>query len=408
MELSEGASLGQWNWSEWAGHWSLDPGTLYFNHGAFGPSPRPVIEARQRALEELERNPMDFYVRRLDDRLDQVVARMGESFGCSGSDLVLVPNSTVGMNAVASSIALAAGDEVLLTDHDYGAVVRAWGRRCGAVGAKTVLACPPDALNSPDDIVAAIESRITKRTRIIVTSHITSPTAIVFPVHDICRLARQRGIPICIDGPHALLMRNVNLRELGCDYYVASCHKWLSAPFGSGFLYVDRRYQHATQPVITSWGRRLSGGPARWQDEFHWFGTYDPTPFLAIPAALDFFEHEVGVDRFRRQTHDLARYARTRLEQVAGSSALVPDDIDWYGSMIAIPLPGVARSADYPNMTHPLQQALWDESRIEIPIIEWRGRVHIRISCHLYHTPADVDRLCEALESLLPRFRATD
>ncbi len=405
MELKPGGDLDDWNWREWADHWSLEPGTLYFNHGAFGPSPRPVIEARHQALEELERNPMDFYVRRLDERLDHVTMRLAQSFGCAGGDLVLVPNSTVAMNAVAHSVKLESGDEVLLTDHDYGAVVRAWGRRCGPVGAKTVLACPSDELHSSDQITQAIADRITPKTRIIVVSHVTSPTATVFPVADICRLAKERGILVCIDGPHALMMRPVNLRALGCDYYVASCHKWLSAPFGTGFLYVDRRHQQSTQPVVTSWGRRLSGGPSRWQDEFHWFGTYDPSPYLAIPAALDFLEGQVGLERFRGQTHNLARYGRQRLEQVAGSKALVPDDAEWYGSMITMPLPGVATSADYPNMTHPLQRALWEEARIEIPIIEWRNRVHIRISCHLYHTPADVDRLCDALTNLLPRFR---
>ncbi len=408
MELNAGSNLGRWNWEEWAHCWSLQPGTLYLNHGAFGPSPAPVLSARRQAMDELESNPMDFYVRQLDDRLDAVCARMAHTFGCGAGDLVLVPNSTVAMNAVAASVKLAAGDEVLLTDHDYGAVVRAWGRRCSTVGAKTVLACPPDELQSPSQITEAIAARITSRTRIIVVSHITSPTAIIFPVAEICRLAKERGILVCIDGPHALMTQSINLRQLGCDYYVASCHKWLSAPFGSGFLYVDRRHQSSTQPVITSWGRRLSGGPQRWQDEFHWFGTFDPTPLLAIPAALDFLEQQVGIERFRNQTHDLARYARKSLEKIAGSQALVPDEIEWYGSMIAIPLPGVSRSADYPNMTHPLQQALWEEAQIEIPIIEWRGRVHIRISCHLYHSPSDVDRLCQALEGLLPRFRDND
>lgn len=408
MELIAGSDRGAWNWEEWAGCWSLQPGTLYFNHGAFGPSPRSVLAARRQALDDLECNPMDFYVRQLDRRLDAVVSRMGETFGCGAGDLVLVPNSTVAMNAVAASVILEPGDEVLLTDHDYGAVVRAWGRKCGSTGSKTVLACPPDDLHSPQQITDAIAERITPRTRIIVVSHVTSPTAVVFPVREICQLARKRGILVCIDGPHALMTQSIDLRALGCDFYVASCHKWLSAPFGSGFLYVDRRHQSGMQPVITSWGRRLSGGPQRWQDEFHWFGTFDPSPFLAIPAALDFLEKEVGIERFRNQTHDLARYARHRLEQVADSQALVPDDIAWYGPMITIPLPGVSRSADYPNMTHPLQQALWDEARIEIPIIEWRNRVHIRISCHLYHSPADVDRLCAALERLLPRFRTED
>lgn len=417
--------LAAFDWDRWRGAWSLAEGVTYLNQGSFGTSPNSVRDARQRWYAELERQPMDFYVRRLEPLLDDAAAKLGAFVGCRADDLIFVPNATVGMNIVAENVPLGAGDEVLLTDHEYGAVVRIWGRRCSAVGAKTVLARLPQPLdaNSPtptrsvsegshpsltlragdmarhDALVDAIFERVTDRTRLIVVSHVTSQTAAIFPVATICRRARERNVPVCIDGPHALAMVPLNLREIDPDYYTASCHKWLSAPFGSGFLYVKARHKQGLRPAVVSWGKSLSGRPASWKDEFHWFGTYDPSSFLAVADAIAFLEH-AGIDDFRRQTHALARYARCRVAEVTGGDPFVPDDPRWYGSMITIPLPRVPRSDAWPGQPHPLQIALWERYRIEVPIFEWQERLCLRVSCHLYNKPADIDRLVEALQQL--------
>jgi isopenicillin-N epimerase len=379
-----------------ASEWTLDPGVTYLNHGSFGPSPDVVRRARERYSEELQREPMDFFIRRMEDRLDAAMARLGAFVGAAPKNLAFVPNATCAMNVVVASTPLEAGDEVLFTDQEYGSVIRMWGRACGEAGAKTVIASLPSPPSSADEIVAAIMNRVTPRTRLIVVSHITSQTATIFPVEAICRAARQARVPVCIDGPHALAMQPLSLDGLGCDFYCASGHKWLSAPFGSGFLYVAPHRKQTLAPAIMSWGKSLSGRAERWQDEFHWFGTYDPAPFLAMADAIVFLEG-AGLAEFRRSTHALARFARTELTARTPAEPVTLDAPEWYGSMVTLRLPQVSPSDAWPGKLHPLQSELWDQHRIEIPVFQRGERVHLRVSCHLYNSEEQIGRLVEAL-----------
>jgi isopenicillin-N epimerase len=380
-----------------ASQWTLDPGVAYLNHGSFGPSPDVVRRARERYSEELEREPMDFLVRRMEPRLDQALKVLGRFVGASPGRLAFVPNATCGMNVALATVELKPGDEVLFTDQEYGSVVRAWGGKCAAVGVRTVLAQLPSPPESPESIVDAIFARVTPATRVIVVSHVTSQTATVVPVREICRVARARGIAVCIDGPHALAMQDLKLDELDADFYCASGHKWLAAPFGSGFLYVAPRWQGRLKPAVTSWGRSLTGRPERWQDELHWFGTYDPAPYLAMVDSIAFLE-QFGLQKFRDQTHALAHYARTQLIEQFGAEPLTPDTIEWYGSMVTVRLPGVDLINSPRGEMHPLQKYLWVRHRIEVPIVQWKNRVHLRVSCHLYNSTDDVHRLVGALD----------
>jgi len=181
---------------------------------------------------------------------------------------------------------MSAGDEVLMTDHEYGAVVRSWRQRCQETGASLVIGRLPQPLESVDQVVDALFAGATPRTKLLVVSHVTSKTAVILPLREICARARRLGIPVCVDGPHALAMAPVEIDRLGCDFYAASCHKWLSAPFGSGFLYVHPRWQPSARPSIVSWGRTLSGQSSGWMDDFIWSGTRDPSAFLSVPAAI--------------------------------------------------------------------------------------------------------------------------
>lgn len=342
---------------------------------------------------------MDFFVRRLEEAWDEAAARLASFVGAEARDLVFVPNATAGMNIVARSCPLEPDDEVLLTDHEYGAVRRVWGRRCTEARARTTLASLPTRWDSESDFVDQLFSRVTPRTKVIVISHVTSQTAVVFPVAAVCRQAGAQGILTVVDGPHALAMLPVNVATLECDFYTASCHKWLSAPLGSGFLHVRREWQPRMLPVTTSWGRSLSGRPARWQDEFLWPGTADPTPYLAVPAAIDVLT-DAGIDRFRTHGQSIATYAEQRLRQCGAEP--VSTEALRAPTMLTVHLPDVPRSASWPGSPHPLQVKLWTEHRIEVPVFEWRDRPHLRVSCHLYNTPADVDRLIDGLRHLIP------
>lgn len=384
----------------WRHHWSLPDDVTFLNHGSFGPSPKIVQQARREWSERLEREPVDFFVRHMEGHLDEAAEKLGTFVGAGGKDLIFVENATYGMNVVAANIELSPGDEVLLTDHEYGAVTRIWQRVCRQAGARTVVSKLAPPFDSPDQLAEHFLESVTDNTRLIVVSHVTSPTAVILPVEAICQRAGQLGVPVCIDGPHALAMRPLNLKQFGCDYYTASCHKWLCAPFGTGFLYVAPRRQGTIKPLVVSWGRSVSGRPSHWKDEFTWPGTRDPSGYLAVTTAIEFLE-SCGLDTFRNRTHKLARYARNRITDLTGLQPLVPDDPDCYGSMITLPLPSGDNPPPQPNQRDPLQDRLWERYRIEVPLIHWQGARFLRVSCHLYNTESDIDRLSDALRAVL-------
>lgn len=384
----------------WRGAWSLRPGVTFLNHGSFGLVPFDVQAARQEWQWRLYENPMDFFVRQMEAELGVAAERLGRLIGAAPRDLAFVDNATMAMNIVAESILLEPGDEVLLTNHEYGAVRRIWQKRCDRSGAKLVIQHLPQPIESATALADQLFSAVNARTKLLVFSQITSPTAVILPADEICRRARDARIPVCIDGPHALGTLPLNLEKLGCDYYCASCHKWLCAPNGSGFLYVSRKHQQQLTPLIVSWGGSIAGRPATWQDEYNWQGTRDPAACLAVPAAIDFFER-VGWDTFRTRTHELARQARETITELTGLDALIPDSPEWYGPMISLPLPTQGLSAPAQGQRDPLQDRLWSEHQIEIPITWWHGQRLLRVSCHLYNTADDIQRLVKVLGSAL-------
>ncbi len=376
----------------WQQHWQIRKDTIYLNHGSFGPPPLVVQKARREWQLRLDEQPMDFFVRQLEPAWFAVRERLAKFVGTSAANLIFVDNATVGMNIVADSFRLAAGDEVLLTNHEYGAVERIWDRACGLVGAQRNTVALPLPFTSIENTVDKLFSAVTPRTKLIVISHITSPTAVTLPVKAVCEEARQRGIATCIDGPHALVQEDIELDKLGCDFYTASCHKWLSAPFGTGMLYAAPEHQPRIRAPYLSWGRLPPTQLNNWADEFLWSGTRDYAATLSIPAAIDFIE-KIGLETFRNHARGLARYARQQLVQLTGREPIIPDEPEWYCSMAHVPLP--------PGPRQPLQEQIWQQFHIEVPIVEWNGGRYVRVSCHLYNDPAQIDELVRGLRTLL-------
>jgi isopenicillin-N epimerase len=399
-------------WAHLAEHWHIRADTTYLNHGSFGPPPDAVRGERRRWLDAFEQQPMDAFVRQLEPAWLAARDRLAAFVGTSGANLIFVENATAGMNIVADSLPLAAGDEVLLTDHEYGAVQRIWQRACDRAGAKAKTVVLPLPFRHADETVQAIFAAVSDRTRLLVVSHITSPTAVILPVQQICDEARRREIAVAIDGPHALAQTPVEIDRLGCDFYAASCHKWLSAPFGSGCLYVAPRQQSLVRPPVLSWGRIPPARIESWSDEFVWAGTRDATPYLAVPAAIKFLE-QVGLEAFRGRTHWLAQYARRQLVELTGLEPIVPDDPAWYGSMAHVPLPPLRQTDGTRSVpatldegcpvSNPLQHTIWRELAIEVPVVEFGGTRYIRVSCHLYNNTEQIDRLVRGLATLLER-----
>ena len=391
------------DWAPLKKHWILRRDTTYLNHGSFGPPPAAVRERREHWQHKLDTQPMDFFVREFEPAWLAARGALAKLVGAEPGNLIFAENATVAMNIVADSFPLAAGDEVLLTDHEYGAVQRIWQRACEKSGAAAKTVELPLPVQSSAQLLEVIFSAASQHTRLIVVSHITSPTAIILPVEEICREAQRRGIAVAIDGPHAIAQLPLAIERLGCDFYTASCHKWLSGPIGSGFLYVAPRHQARVRPPVLSWGRIPPTKIASWSDEFVWVGTRNPAAYLAVPAAIEFLE-QVGLPAFRSRTHWLAQYARRRLLELTGGQPLVPDEPAWYGSMAHVPLPppaGCKVGGESCPISNPLQNTIWQRFGIEVPVVEFRGTRYLRVSCHLYNDTEQLDRLVTGLKSLL-------
>jgi isopenicillin-N epimerase len=374
----------------------LRPDVVFLNHGSFGACPRPVFEEYQRWQLELERQPVAFFAERAR-LLPAARAALAAYVGCDRDDLVFVPNATTGISAVARSLPLAPGDEVLATDHEYGACDRAWAFACGQRGARYLKAAVPVPVTSAGDVVDALWAGVTPRTRALFVSHITSPTAIVFPVEAICRRAREAGILTVIDGAHAPGQIDLDLRALDADVYAGNCHKWLCAPKGAGFLYARRALQPLLAPPVTSWGRPVDpAAPNPFVDEFEWQGTRDISAYLAVPAAIRYLEAR-DWPAVRRRCHALAAWTRGAVAALAGTTPLTPDSAEWYAQMVAVPLPPCDREA--------LKRRLLDEHAIEVPVVAWGTHHLVRVSVQGYTRRADVEALAEALAVLLPQVR---
>jgi len=375
-------------------HYLLDPDIVFLNHGSFGACPREVLAAQQHWQLEMERNPVAFLGRRSAELLAQARVALGQALGARGDDLVFVPNATTGVNIVAHSLDLQAGDEVLGTDLEYGACDATWQQVCAQRGAHYRQVAIPLPL-ARDELAARLLAAVTPRTRLIYLSHITSTTALILPVAQVCTAARQRGLLSLIDGAHAPGQIALDIDAIGADFYVGNCHKWLSAPKGAGFLHAQPQHQAQLRPGVISWGyAQDSGGHAGFdaylgrslfERHLQWQGTRDISAWLAVPAALD-FQARHDWPALRTRCHELARHALHTLTQRHGQRPVAGDD-DW-AQMVAIPVP-----AQDPDR---LRQRLLLESQIEIPVTTHRGQVFVRLSVQAYNTAQDIERLLAA------------
>ena len=374
----------------------LNPEVVFLNHGSFGACPRPVFEAYQRWQLEMERQPVEFLGRRFNDLMRAARAPLAEYLGTAPDNVVYVPNATTGVNIVARSLRLGPGDEILTTDHEYGACDRTW-RFLSEKGGATYRAVElPVPLAAPDELVERFWAEVTPRTRVIFLSHITSPTALILPVREICARARAAGILTLVDGAHSVGQIPLRLDDLGADFYTSNCHKWLLAPKGAAFLYVRPERQSLVEPLVVSWGWRSdTPGPSRFVDEQEWTGTRDYAASLATPAAIE-FQRTHQWEAVRAACHALAVETRARLLALTGLPAL--SGPEQFAQMFAVRLP--------PCDTDALKRRLYDEFNVEVPLTKWKTHGLLRVSVQGYNIPSDMDRLLKAMERLLPEVAA--
>jgi len=371
----------------------LRPDIVFLNHGSFGACPRPVFEVYQRLQLELERQPVLFLDREFRQRMSDARGALARYVGADADDLVYVPNATTAINIVARSLPLAPDDEILTTDLEYGAVDRTWEFIARRRDARVVRAEIPVPVDDPDEVVDAIWSRVTQRTRVLSISHIAYLTALILPIEPLVEKARDAGILTVIDGAHVPGQLPLSLDELGADFYAGNCHKWMLAPKGAGFLHARRAVQPLLEPLVVSWGWESEmPSSSRFVDHHEWQGTRDIAPLLSVPAAIDFMEAH-DWDSVRASCRQLLRSAVARIVEVTRLDPLFTGNGDWTAQMAGLPLPADEGEA--------LKARLYDEHRIEVPIVEWKGRWLLRISIQAYNAEQDVDALTNALESCL-------
>lgn len=386
----------------WRSRWSLDPEVVFLNHGSYGACPSVVLAAQDEVRADLERQPVLFF-RRLKDRLDEARRAVAAFVGAQPDDLVFVRNATSGVNAVLGSLELRAGDELLTTDHVYGACRNAMEHVARKAGARVVVAPVPFPIAGPEVVVERVLERVTPRTVFALLDHITSPTGLVFPIEDLARELSARGVLVMVDGAHGPGQVDLDLDrlgELGVAWYAANFHKWTCAPKGSGCLWVRRDHHEGLHPAIISHGYRARPGHNRLHEEFDWCGTDDPSPWLVTPNAIAEVGamHEGGWRAIVADHHRLVLAARALLCEALSLEPAAPESM--LGSLATVPLPGPFGGTAFDS--DPLQEELWRRFRIEVPVfgLPAGGRA-IRVSAHRYNELADYDRLSAALRELI-------
>ncbi|HEY0881507.1 MAG TPA: aminotransferase class V-fold PLP-dependent enzyme [Archangium sp.] len=372
--------------------WQLDDSIHFLNHGSFGATPRAVLDHQRTLRDRLESEPVRFMVRELEPLLDASRSRLADFMGAQAGDLAFVGNATSGVNAVLRSLQFQPGDELVTTSHGYNACTNALHFVAERSGARVVIADLPFPVGDAQAIVDAVLAVVTPQTKLVLIDQITSPTALILPIDALVKTLEERGVPVLVDAAHAPGQVPLHLDATGASFTTGNLHKWVCAPKGCAFLHVRRDRQASVRPTVISHGANSKRTDrSRFQLEFDWVGTQDPTPFLCVPTALDVMGSMVpgGWPALLQRNHDDAVAARATLLDALGTESPCPPSM--LGAMASVVLPRAP--AD-------LGERLFHDFRIEVPVIPFAGKTLVRVSLQRHVRPGDVPALVEALRKL--------
>lgn len=392
---------------ELARHWTLDPAITYLNHASFGACPRPVLDAQQALRDQLEHEPARFFNREAPVLLAAARQELAQFLNAPAAGLGFVRNVTTAINSVLRSVPLEPGSELLVTDHEYNATRNILEYAAAERGCRVVVAKVPFPISGPEAVIEAVLASVTARTRLAVLDHVTSPTALVFPIAELVRALDARGVDVLVDGAHAPGMVDVDIGAIAPAYYAANCHKWLCAPKGVGFLWTREDRRRDVRPAVISHGANTPlPVEQRYAVEFFWMGTDDCTPALALPAALRFLDELVpgGFAALRARNRALVLAGRKLVAEALGVPLPCPDSM--IGAMASLPVPArpglPAPQAMSALALDPLYDALFRDHAIEVPILTCPAHPErlLRISAQAYNEIEDYERLAAALHAL--------
>ncbi len=390
--------------------WRLDPSVTFLNHGSYGACPEAVLAIQREWRDRLEAEPVRFLSDDLPALLDAARAAVGSFLHADPDGLAFIPNATTGINTVLSSLRFQPGDEILTDDHEYNATINAIRAVAARDGARVVIASIPFPIDEPAQALDAVLSAVTSRTRLVVVSQVTSPTALILPVATLVAELTDRGIDSLVDGAHAPGMLPVDLTGLDAAYWTGNGHKWLCGPKGTAMLWVREDRRERIHPLVVSHGANAPlAGRSRFRHEFDWVGTSDPSGYLALPAAIEWMARTAapaggGWPALMAANHSAVLAGRDRLAAALGVRVPAPDAM--LGSMASLPVPH-ADPDDQAAET--MRRSLAEQHRVQVPVVVWpvpaartpgvEPQVLIRISAQRYNEPADFDRLAVAVRS---------
>jgi isopenicillin-N epimerase len=371
----------------------LDKSITFLNHGSFGACPKPVFEEYQRFQLELETEPVYFIQKKAAGYLKTARERLSKYVGCNSVDLFFTPNPTFAINTIMRSLHLDAGDEILSTNHEYGAMDRTWNFYCKKSGAKYIRQHISLPVVSKEQILEEFWSGYTSKTKIVFLNHISSCTALIFPIKEICDKARELGLITIIDGAHVPGQIDLDITELNPDFYTGTLHKWMLAPKGSSFLYVKKSFQEMLDPLIVGWGyESVSPGESQFLDYQEYQGTRDISAFLCTPKVIDFLEIN-NWKTVAKECRQLVFDNYQRFCDLLNTQPICPITEEFLGQMASIPIKAV-------NPVE-IKELLFNKYKIEIPVMPLNGNYFLRYSINAYNSQEDLDVLYKALQDIL-------
>jgi isopenicillin-N epimerase len=362
----------------------------YLNHGSFGACPKPVFKKYQEWQLKLERQPVKFLTNELYQGLKESRISLANLVGCEQDEIIFFQNPTTAVTNIIHNLKLKAGDEVLMTNHEYGALIRAWSEWAKIKDVKIIQQEIPIPLETEDAFVEQFLKGVSQKTKVIFISQITSQTGLIFPIEKIIKYAKEQNIITIVDGAHVPGHIELDIQNLGCDFYTGAIHKWLCGPKGSSFLFVKREQQETMKPVVFSWGKDGDDPePSNFLQDFQWQGTRDMSAFLSIPFAIDFFKKNIYPSQ--KTCRELNIYAYKNLNEFLTTRPLSIGS-SWIGQMVAHPLP------EHTPLN--FKSVLLEKHSIEVPIFTWNNQTLIRVSTQVYNDKNDIDYLMSVLKTI--------
>lgn len=372
----------------------LNNNIIFLNHGSFGACPKPVFNEYQQWQSLIESQPVQYFSEDLYNYLRKSREDLSTFISCDVDDIIFIPNPTTAINSIVRSLKFNSGYEILTSNHEYGAMVRAWQWFSKDKGYNLIPFNLKLPFTTKSNFLDDFWKGVTNNTKIIFISHITSPTAIIFPIKEICKRAKNEGILTIIDGAHAPGHIDLHISSFDPDIYIGACHKWLSAPKGSSFMYVKKEIQNLIDPLIISWGKEVDPSPSPFIYENQYQGTRDFSPFLSVSSAIDFQKNN-NWDIIKERCRKLTKQTLLSLQDILKTDLLCPVNDNWLAQMASIQLPDIDPSK--------IKNTLLKNYKIEIPIFQWENNNMLRFSFNAYNDEDDSNALIDAFKDIFSK-----